>query len=87
MWPETQKYPTIEEQHKILERNPEGAAVRGLWGDAEFSRNVYDLNSELEDTQFADYHGHGWNFRAIFKRDRKGNLSVSYTHLTLPTKA
>lgn len=74
MWPETQKYPTIEEQHKILERNPEGAAVRGLWGDAEFSRNVYDLNSELEDTQFADYHGHGWNFRAIFKRDRKGNL-------------
>ena len=74
MWPKEQKYPTIEEQHKILERNPEGAAVRGLWGDAEFSRNVYDLNSELEDTQFADYHGHGWNFRAVFKRDRKGNL-------------
>ena len=74
MWPKEQKYPTIEEQHEVLERNPEGAAVRGLWGDAEFSRNVYDLNSELEDTQFADYHGHGWNFRAVFKRDRKGNL-------------
>ena len=29
---------------------------------------------EAKDTQFADYHGHGWNFRAIFKRDRKGNL-------------
>ena len=28
----------------------------------------------LQDTQFADYHGHGWNFRAVFKRDRKGNL-------------
>ena len=26
------------------------------------------------DTQFADYHGHGWNFRAILKRDREGNL-------------
>ena len=26
------------------------------------------------DTQFADYHGHGWNFRAVFKRDREGNL-------------
>lgn len=74
MWPEEQKYPTIEEQHEVLERNPEGAAVRGLWGGAEFSRNVYDLNSELDDTQFADYHGHGWNFRAVFKRDRKGNL-------------
>ncbi len=74
MWPEEQKYPTIEEQHKILERNPEGAAVRGLWGDAEFSRNVFDLNVELNDTQFADYHGHGWNFRAVFKRDRAGNL-------------
>ena len=28
----------------------------------------------LKDTQFADYHGHGWNFRAMFKRDREGNL-------------
>src|SRR5581483_2893940 len=25
-------------------------------------------------TQFADFHGHGWIFRAIFKHDRKGNL-------------
>ena len=33
-----------------------------------------ELNPNLKDTQFADYHGHGWNFRAIFKRDRKGNL-------------
>ena len=74
MWPEEQKYPTMEEQHKILERNPEGAAVRGKWGDAEFSREVFELNDDLNDTQFADYHGHGWNFRAVFKRDRKGNL-------------
>ena len=29
---------------------------------------------KAKDTQFADYHGHGWNFRAIFKRDRKGHL-------------
>src|SRR5690606_1890598 len=25
-------------------------------------------------TQFGDYHGHGWNFRAIYRRDREGNL-------------
>lgn len=74
MWPEKQKYPTAEEAREILDRNPEGAAVRGKWGDREFLKNVSDLNPELNDTQFADYHGHGWNFRAIYKRDRKGHL-------------
>lgn len=74
MWPKEQKYPTHEEYHRSLEHNPEEAAVRGLWTDVEFLKNVVDLNSKLKDTQFADYHGHGWNFRAIFKRDRKGNL-------------
>ena len=28
----------------------------------------------MKHTQFADYHGHGWVFRAVFKKDRKGNL-------------
>ncbi|MBL4870978.1 MAG: hypothetical protein JKX72_08495, partial [Robiginitomaculum sp.] len=74
MWPKEQKYPTSAERHKVLERNPEAAAPLGLWADKEFSKNVYDLNTDLKDTQFADYHGHGWNFRGIFKRDRKGNL-------------
>ncbi|WP_425516909.1 multiheme c-type cytochrome [Novosphingobium profundi] len=74
MWPERQKYPTAAEAHEVLERNPEGAAPRGNWSDPEFLRNVYELNPQLNDTQFADYHGHGWNFRGIFKRDRAGNL-------------
>jgi hypothetical protein len=69
-----QRYPTAEEVREVLNRNPEGAAPKGLWADLDFLRNVYDLNSQLKDTQFADYHGHGWNFRAIFKRDREGNL-------------
>jgi len=69
-----QHYPTAEEVRRINERNPEAAAARGLWADLDFLRNVYDLNPELKDTQFADYHGHGWNFRAVFKRDREGNL-------------
>ena len=25
-------------------------------------------STSWNDTQFADYHGHGWNFRAIYKR-------------------
>ncbi|HXV39912.1 MAG TPA: hypothetical protein VD701_02980 [Steroidobacteraceae bacterium] len=74
MWPKEQKYPTAAEARAVYDRNPEGAAARGLWGDPEFLKRVSELNPQLEDTQFADYHGHGWNFRAIFKRDRRGNL-------------
>src|ERR1700759_3174272 len=74
MWPERQRYPTAEEMRKVLDRNPEGAAPRGLWSSLDFLRNVFDLNAKLKDTQFADYHGHGWNFRGVYKRDRDGNL-------------
>ncbi|HET9628153.1 MAG TPA: hypothetical protein VFP14_01590, partial [Novosphingobium sp.] len=74
MWPEKQKYPTAAQVRATNDRNPEGAAAHGKWADLDFLRNVYDLNPTLKDTQFADYHGHGWNFRAIFKRDREGNL-------------
>ena len=31
--------------------------------------------SSLNDTQFADFHSHGWIFRAVFKHDRKGNAA------------
>jgi len=74
MWPEKQVYPTAEERRSVLERNPEGAAPRGKWADLEFLKAVSEMNPKLKDTQFADYHGHGWNFRAVFKRDRDGNL-------------
>ena len=74
MWPKAQKYPTDDEARRILDRNPEEAATRGLWSDPRFLADVSKLNPQLKDTQFADYHGHGWNFRAVFKRDRKGAL-------------
>lgn len=74
MWPEEQQYPTHEEMREVYDRNPEGAAPRGKWGDVDFLARVSELNPELEHTQFADYHGHGWNFRAVFKKDREGNL-------------
>ncbi|HZG47514.1 MAG TPA: hypothetical protein VEZ41_14805 [Allosphingosinicella sp.] len=70
-----QRYPTAAETVEILNRNPEGAATRGLWGDEEFLRQVYDeVNPRARLNQFADYHGHGWNFRGVFRRDREGNL-------------
>jgi hypothetical protein len=74
MWPEKQRYPTTEEQYRSQKHNPEEAAARGKWTDIDFLKRVSDLNPKLQTTQFADYHGHGWNFRAVFKRDRKGNL-------------
>ncbi len=74
MWPEKQRYPTSAEIRKILDRNPEEASIRGKWSDVEFLKDVSALNPKLKDTQFADYHGHGWNFRAVFKRDRHGTL-------------
>ena len=74
MWPEEQQELSIAEQRHALDRNPEGAVVRGKWSDIDFLRNVIDMNSQLNDTQFADYHGHGWNFRAVQKRDLRGNL-------------
>jgi len=74
MWPEKQQYPTAERMREVLDRNPEGAAPRGKWADLDFLKKVWETNPQMKDTQFADYHGHGWNFRAVFKRDRAGNL-------------
>ena len=74
MWPKQQQYPDQARRREVLDRNPEGAAPRGKWADEEFLKEVASLNPGLKDTQFADYHGHGWNFRAVFKRDRQGNL-------------
>jgi hypothetical protein len=74
MYPKEQHDPTDAELVRSTVENPEAAAARGLWGDKDFLDRVAELNPQLKHTQFADYHGHGWVFRAIFKHDRKGNL-------------
>ena len=74
LWPKKQRYPTEAEKRASLEHNPEAAAERGLWTDIDFLKQVSELNGRAKQTQFADYHGHGWNFMAVYKRDRKGNL-------------
>ncbi len=74
MWPRDQQFPSATQTRAVLDRNPEGAAPRGRWADVAFLKKVWELNPQMKDTQFADYHGHGWNFRAVHKRDRKGNL-------------
>ena len=74
MYPAKQKNPTDAQRLASLRNNPEEAASRGLWGDNDFLEKVSELNPKLKQTQFADYHGHGWVFRAVFKKDKKGNL-------------
>ena len=70
------KDPDESHRARVRDRNPEGSAQRGLWGDVDFlSRTgTPEFNKQLQHTQFADFHGHGWVYRAVFKRDREGNL-------------
>jgi hypothetical protein len=76
MYPVKQRNPTEEEKYEVSLRNPEGAAPRGLWSDPKFLQQVGSpqFNKQLHESQFADFHSHGWVFRAVFKRDRKGDL-------------
>src|SRR5882724_3667106 len=76
MYPKEQHNPSQEEEREKLNRNPEGASVRGLWSELEFlaQTGTSEFNAGLKNTQFGDFHSHGWLFRKVFKRDRKGNL-------------
>jgi hypothetical protein len=76
MYPAKQVRKSNAERDAIEQRNPEGSALRGLWSDPKFlaATGTPEFNRTLSQTQFADFHSHGWLFRAVFKRDRKGNL-------------
>ena len=74
MYPPHQKHFTAEELVRANMSNPEEASARGNWSDPEFLEHVSDLNSRARHTQFADFHGHGWVFRAVYKKDRAGNM-------------
>ena len=72
-YPKEQHDPTDSELVRSTVQNPEAAATRGLWGNRDFLEKAAELNPKLKHTQMADYHGHGWMFRAVFKQDRQGN--------------
>lgn len=65
---------THDEVHAIQERNLEGATLRGKWSDPEYMTEIWKHNEEFKNVQFEDYHGHGWLYRKVWKKDRKGNL-------------
>jgi hypothetical protein len=76
MYPKIQRNPTDEDRYRSWLSNPEAAAARGLWSDPDFLERLgtEEFNQRLKNTQLADFHGHGWVFRAVYKRDRSGNL-------------
>ncbi|MFO0808267.1 MAG: hypothetical protein U0746_06565 [Gemmataceae bacterium] len=74
MYPKKQKRPTSEELTLAAMRNPDEAAAKGNWSEPKFLNNVVELNAVMSKTQFADFHGHGWVFRAVFRHDREGRL-------------
>ena len=76
MYPPAELNRSQGELADIRARNPESTAQKGLWGDVGFlaRTGTPEFNKQLQHTQFADFHGHGWVYRAVFKRDREGNL-------------
>src|SRR5271154_5024515 len=86
MYPREQHNPTEEEKYQVSLRNPEGAAARGLWSDPKFLEKLGspEFNGKLQQSQFADFHSHGWVFRAVYKRDRQGNLLDAENKIVSP---
>src|SRR5215475_14294442 len=76
MYPAKQPDLSDEQKDLIQQRNPEGAAMRGLWGqDRNFLQKIWtDVNPKAQRTQFGDFHGHGWVYRNVYRSDRKGNM-------------
>jgi hypothetical protein len=76
MYPPKRPSLSAEEEYRRLDRNPEGSSVRGNWSDPDFLQKTGtpEFNSRMARTQFADFHGHGWLYRAVFKRDREGHM-------------
>ncbi len=87
MYPQDRQInPTQADEVKKLDKNPEGASLRGLWTDSVFLQNTgtADFNSKLKNVQFADSHGHGWMFKNVYKKNRKGNLLDAENKIVSP---
>ncbi|MCC6908413.1 MAG: hypothetical protein IT430_10765 [Phycisphaerales bacterium] len=102
-YPNRSHAPTPEQEIAALRRNPESAALNGLWANlypnavshaGELSGDDFlersgeprkgdgsTLNDRLQHNQIADFHGHGWVFRAVYKKDRQGHLLDENDHV------
>lgn len=74
LYPAKQNNPTADQLIRSLVRNPNEIAARSRMADPAFVADMSKLNPHMSKAQFGDFHSHGWNFRAVFKKDREGNL-------------
>lgn len=74
MYPRSEKSVSTEALNAASESDPNEIAARGNWSDRDFLTRSSELNSRLPQVQFADFHGHGWMFQAVFRKDRQGLL-------------
>ncbi len=65
---------TAEQLTRQAMLNPDEASAFGKWGDPKFLDDIVKLNPHMDKTQFADFHGHGWVFRAVYHKDKQGKL-------------
>lgn len=73
LYPKKEAKPSAEQFTRAQMSNPNDIDSKMLLADYDFLQDVIDLNPELKHT-LADFHGHGWSFRAVFKKDREGTL-------------
>jgi len=76
MWPAEQKVVEGAARAEALNANPEGSTPKGLWSDPEFLAKTgsAEFNADLKKMQVGDFHGHGFVYRAVWKKDRKGTM-------------
>jgi hypothetical protein len=74
LYPAKQKNLTNDELHRSLMRNPNEVAAKSFLADPKFVADLAASNPQMQRTHFGDFHSHGWAFRAVFKKDRDGNL-------------
>ena len=84
LYPKEQQKITAEQFVKRLMANPNEIDARNYLADPAFLSDAIGLNPYMDKTQFGDFHSHGWLFRAVFKKDRKGNLLDSHGDLVGP---
>ncbi len=74
MYPKKRKKLTAEQVTRQAMLNPNESSAYGNHGDPAFLAEITSLNPLMNKTQFGDFHSHGWVFRAVYHKDKKGQL-------------
>lgn len=72
MYPAHERDPSSEEFTQSQNSDPNEIAVRGKWSDPGFLKQTGEINPLLKKSYFGDFHGHGWVFKAVFRKDQFG---------------